>query len=236
MPIAPLRTVDPIDRLLQEAEHRSSAPHRPAARYMQSDLGQDRGDLLARPGAAKRATASGGTGWTRSFVERGLQRTDLRTARHLVKTHALCADGPPSGGGRTLGALQNPGYRLVQDLLAAKRDLALPRTTPQARQLRLPAAGRPRLPAPGCRGIGGALHAHRRTLRTAGPWESPPIWSCSQWEHIFANPMSNRGGHRPGGPPLGHPGIRGPQLPHWSGSTAGSETGGEPEGIIAGTG
>ena len=53
----------------------------------------------------------------------------------------------------------------------------------------LPAAGRPGLPPPGCRGVRGALHPHRRTLRT-------PVLGItsnlifSQWEHIFANPMA----------------------------------------------
>ena len=29
----------------------------------------------------------------------------------------------------------------------------------------------------------------------------------SEWESIFANPMPTAAGHRPGGPPLRHPGV-----------------------------
>ena len=68
------------------------------------------------------------------------------------KTHALCAVGHRLvESGRSV--LFAPAYRLVQDLLAAKRDLSLPRQLRPTRQLRLPAAGRPGILAPGCGGV-----------------------------------------------------------------------------------
>ena len=102
-----------------------------------------------------------------NFVDRGVNVLAFGLPG-TGKTHALCAVGHRLvGSGRSV--LFAPAYRLVQDLLAAKRDLALPATITLARQLRLPGAGRPGLPAPGCRGVRGALHAHRRTLRKALP-------------------------------------------------------------------
>ena len=147
-----------------------------------------------------------------SFVDRGVNVLAFGLPG-TGKTHALCA----------------LGHRLVQDLLAAKRDLALPR------QLRFPAAGRPGLPAPGCRGVRGPFHPNRRTLRTeiVGHHVQPGLLPVGA--HL-RQPHGHGGGHRPGGPPLGHPGIRRPQLPHRSGPAAQSETGGEPARIIDGTG
>ena len=83
-----------------------------------------------------------------NFVERGVNVLAFGLPG-TGKTHALCAVGHRLvEAGRSV--LFAPAYRLVQDLLAAKRDLALPPTITQARQLRLPLAGRPGLPAPGC--------------------------------------------------------------------------------------
>ena len=66
------------------------------------------------------------------------QRAGLRTARHW-KDPRTVRRGPPSGGGRTLGALRpgitagaEPAPAEAGDLPATKRDLALPR---QLRQL-----------------------------------------------------------------------------------------------------
>ena len=53
----------------------------------------------------------------------------------------------------------------------------------------------------------------------------------SQWEHIFANPMATAAAHRPGGPPLGHPRVRRPQLSHQRRAAA-QCTGGEPARIV----
>ena len=61
-------------------------------------------------------------------------------------------------------------------------------TTTKARQLRLPAAGRPGVPAPRGRRVRGA---HRRTLRT-------PVPGTSNLLEVL-----DGCGHRPGGPPLG---------------------------------
>ena len=136
------------------------------------------------------------------------------------KTHALCALGHRLvESGRSV--LFAPAYRLVQDLLAAKRDLALPRQLRQARQLRLPAARRPGLPAPGGRGVGAALHPHRRTLRAPVPGYHLQPGLLPVGAHL-RQPHAHRGGHRPGGPSLGHPGIQRPQLPDRSGPAAGA--------------
>ena len=63
--------------------------------------------------------------------------------------------------------------------------------------------------------------------RKPGAWTRPH--PCRAGSSLMS---SARCGHRPGGPPLGHPGIRRPQLPHRSGPAAQSETGGEPARII----
>ena len=98
-----------------------------------------------------------------SFVERGINVLAFGLPG-TGKTHARCALGHRlvEAGHSVLFA---PAYRLVQELLAAKRDLDLAPPAAQAGQLRLPAPRRPGLPAPGRRGIGGPLHPHRRTLR-----------------------------------------------------------------------
>ena len=136
------------------------------------------------------------------------------------KTHALCAVGHrlvESGP----SVLLAPAYRLAQDLLAAKRDLSLPRQLRKAGQLRLPAPGRLGLPAPGRRGGRGALHPHRRTLRAPVPGHHLQPGLLPVGAHL-RQPHGHGGGHRPGGPPLGDPGIRRPQLPDRSGPAAGS--------------
>ena len=77
------------------------------------------------------------------------------------QAHALCSLGPPAGGS-SLGALR-PGTGWCRP--ARQGDMALPPT--KARQLRLPAGTTwgtwkgPKSP--------GALHTHRRTLRTPVP-------------------------------------------------------------------
>ena len=53
----------------------------------------------------------------------------------------------------------------------------------------------------------------------------------SQWEHIFANPMATAAAIVPGGPPLGHPRVRRPQLSHQRRAAA-QCTGGEPARIV----
>ena len=56
---------------------------------------------------------------------------------------------------------------------------------------------------------------------SAAPWASPPTWSSPSGSTSSPTPWPG-GGHRPGGPPLGDPGIRRPQLPHRSGPAAGA--------------
>ena len=98
---------------------------------------------------------------------------------------------------------------------------------PQAGQLRLPASGRPGLSAQGAEEseVLFTLIAERYERRSLG------ITSNRVGTHL-RQPHGHRRGHRPGGAPLGHPGIRRAQLPHRSGPAAGSGTGGEPAKLI----
>ena len=70
-----------------------------------------------------------------------------------------------------------PAYRLVQELLAAKRDLDLPRQLRKAGQLRLPAPRRPGLPAPGRRGNRRSSSPSSPNATSAGRWASRQTWS-----------------------------------------------------------
>ena len=127
-----------------------------------------------------------------SFVERGINVLAFGLPG-TGKTHALCALGHRlvEAGHSVLFA---PAYRLVQELLAAKRDLDLPR---QLRKLDnfdfllLDDLGYlfTLIAEPGRRGIGGPLHPHRRTLerRSLGITSNLVF---SEWERIFANPMA----------------------------------------------
>ena len=138
-----------------------------------------------------------------SFVERGINVLAFGLPG-TGKTHARCALGHRlvEAGHSVLFA---PAYRLGQELLAAKRDLDLPR---QLRKLDNfdPAPGRPGLPAPGRRGVRGPLHPHRRTLRTevAGHHVKPGLLGVGT--HL-RQPHGHRRGNRPGGPSLRHPGV-----------------------------
>jgi len=104
------------------------------------------------------------------------------------KTHAMCAVGYRLvDSGRSV--LFAPAYRLVQDLLAAKRDLALPR---QLR--RLDNYDFLLLDDPGYlpQGAGESevlftLIAERHERRSIGITSNLVF---SQWEHNFANPMA----------------------------------------------
>ena len=114
----------------------------------------------------------------------------LRTASRLPagKTHALCAVGHRLvEAGRSV--LFAPAYRLVQDLLAAKRDLSLPR---QLRKLDnydflllddlgyLPQGAEESE-------VLFTLIAERYERRSLGITSNLVF---SQWEHIFVNPMA----------------------------------------------
>ena len=82
-------------------------------------------------------------------------------------------------------------------------------TTTKARQLRLPAAGRPGIPAPRSRRVRGALHAHRRTLRTPVSGHHVQLGLLLVGAHL-RQPHGHRGGH---------PGVRRLQLPYRRRST-----------------
>ncbi len=123
-----------------------------------------------------------------SFVERGINVLAFGLPG-TGKTHARCALGHRlvEAGHSVLFA---PAYRLVQELLAAKRDLDLPRPAAQAGQLRLPAPRRPGLPcprAPRNRRVLFTLIAERYERRSLGITSNLVF---SEWERIFANPMA----------------------------------------------
>ena len=141
-----------------------------------------------------------------NFVERGVNVLAFGLPG-TGKTHALCAVGHRLvESGRSV--LFAPAYRLVQDLLAAKRDLALPR---QLRKLDnydfllLDDLGY--LPQ-------GAEESEVLFTLIAERYERRSLGITSTWSSPSGSTSSptqcNRGGHRPGGPPLGHPGIRRP--------------------------
>ena len=122
-----------------------------------------------------------------SFVERGVNVLAFGLPG-TGKTHALCAVGHRLvEAGRSV--LFAPAYRLVQDLLAAKRDLALPR---QLRKLDnydflllddlgyLPQGAEESE-------VLFTLIAERHERRSLGITSNLVF---SQWEHIFANPMA----------------------------------------------
>ena len=163
-----------------------AAAHRQAAHRVSAAVGQDLGDLRARPGTPGAAATAGRTGRRRlrgpgvNVLAFGLPGTG--------KTHALCAVGHRlvESGHSVLFA---PAYRLVQDLLAAKRDLSLPR---QLRKLDsydflllddlgyLPQGAEESE-------VLFTLIAERYERRSLGITSNLVF---SQWEHIFANPMA----------------------------------------------
>ena len=102
-----------------------------------------------------------------SFVDRGVNVLALGLPG-TGRTHALCALGHRLvESGRSVPFV--PDYRLVQELLAAKRDLALPRQLRKLDNFDFLFLDDLGLPASGHRGIGGSLHPHSRTLRTKVP-------------------------------------------------------------------
>ena len=122
-----------------------------------------------------------------SFVDRGVNVLAFGLPG-TGKTHALCAVGHRLvEAGRSV--LFAPAYRLVQDLLVAKRDLALPR---QLRKLDnydflllddlgyLPQGAEESE-------VLFTLIAERYERRSLGITSNLVF---SQWEHIFANPMA----------------------------------------------
>ena len=137
-----------------------------------------------------------------SFVERGVNVLAFGLPS-TGKTHARCASGHrPVEAGHS--GLFRPGLppgagtpgRQARPLAAA--------TITKARQLRFPAAGRPGVPAPRGRRVQGALQAHRLTLRAPVPGHHIQPGLLPVGAHL-RQPNGHGGGHRPGGPPLGHP-------------------------------
>ena len=174
-----------LEVLEQEAEDRRHRRISRLRRGVPAPLWQDLGDLRAPPHtpAHEAATGSSGPGQLRRARH---QRPGLRTAPG--KTHALCALGHRlvEAGHSVLFA---PAYRLVQELLAAKRDLDLPR---QLRKLDnfdflllddlgyLPQGAEESE-------VLFTLIAERYERRSLGITSNLVF---SEWERIFANPMA----------------------------------------------
>ena len=126
------------------------------------------------------------------------------------KTHAMCAIGHRLvQSGRSV--LFIPAYRLVQDMLAAKRDLDLPRMLREAGQFRPAGDRRPGLHAAGRRGVGGAVHADSGALRAplAGHHLQPGLLRVGEG---VRQPHGDGGSNRQDRASLGHTGIRHAQL------------------------
>jgi len=104
-----------------------------------------------------------------------------------------------------------PAYRLVQELLAAKRDLDLPRRLRQPDNFdflllddlgHLPRVTRsPRYSSSSSRS---ATNTQRYQRRSLGITSSLVFSEC---ECIFANPMAAAAANRPGSPSLRHSGV-----------------------------
>ena len=180
------RPGDPLGSAGAGGRGPEAAPHRQAAHGVQAGRRQDLGDLEHDrvPLALRQQLGELASG---SFVDRGVNVLAFGLPG-TGKTHALCAVGHRLvEAGRSV--LFAPAYRLVQDLLAAKRDLALPR---QLRKLDnydflllddlgyLPQGAEESE-------VLFMLIAERYERRSMGITSNLVF---SQWEHIFANPMA----------------------------------------------
>ena len=177
--------------------------HRPAAQGVQATLGQDLGDLRPATDTPGAPAAVGPTG-PGQLRGAGRQRAGLRTSRHRQDPRPV-RPGPPAGGIRPLRPLH---AGLPPGAGTAGRQTGpgpAPAAAP-AGQLRLPAAGRPGLPAPGHRGVGSAIHTDRGTLRTPVPGHNLEPGLLRVGAHL-RQPHGHRCGHRPGGASLRHPRV-----------------------------
>ena len=113
-----------MEVLEQEAEDRRITAGGQAEAGIEAPRRQDVGHLRARAGSGE-AQAAAGQACRGRLRRPGRQRAGLRLPG-TGKTHAMCAIGHRLvQSGRSV--LFIPAYRLVQDMLAAKRDLDLPR-------------------------------------------------------------------------------------------------------------
>ena len=146
----------------------------------------------ARPGRHSSTTGYG----AQAATGRTGQRTTCWPGR-TGKTHALCAVG--HGSGHVLFA------PVVQDLLAA---MSFSWTATTSCCWMWATAG----------GEESALHPHRRALRAPVPGHHLQPGLLPVGAHL-RQPHGHGGGHRPGGPPLGHPGTTSPATgPQWPSS------------------
>ena len=176
-----------LEVLEQEAEDRRHRRISRLRRGVPAPLWQDLGDLRAPPQYPCRMRQQLDQLAQGSFVERGINVLAFGLPG-TGKTHALCALGHRlvEAGHSVLFA---PAYRLVQELLAAKRDLDLPR---QLRKLDnfdflllddlgyLPQGAEESE-------VLFTLIAERYERRSLGITSNLVF---SEWERIFANPMA----------------------------------------------
>ena len=122
----------------------------PAAQGVQAPSGQDLGDIQARPNAPDPPAAAGpiGPGWLR---RPGRQSLGLRTPWRRQVPYPL-RRGPQDRGVRQISALR-AGLPAGAGTAGRQAGSRAAQTITQARQLRLPAPGRPGLPGAGSPGV-----------------------------------------------------------------------------------
>ena len=163
--------------------------------------------LRARPGAAIPATATWESWPTATSLSAA--STSWPSDCPAQGKHTRCAPWATGWWSRA-DRCYSPGLQAGAGPAGRQAGSLAASTITEARQLRLPAVGRPGLPAPGCRGIRGALHAYRRTLRAPLPGHHVQLGLLPVGAHLH-QPHGHSRCYRHSGPPLGHPGIRRPR-------------------------
>ena len=175
-----------LEVLEQEAEDRPPPAHQPAAPGVPAALWQDLGNLRARPSPPGAAAATGPAGPGQLCGARR-QRPGLRTAWHRQDPRPLRLGHRLVEAGHSV--LFAPAYRLVQELLAAKRDLDLPRQLRKLDNFDFLLLGALGQVAQGAEEseVLFTLIAERYERRSLGITSNLVF---SEWERIFANPMA----------------------------------------------
>ena len=146
------------------------------------------------------------------------------------KTHAMCAIGHRLVES-SHSVLFIPAYRLVQDMLAAKRDLELPRILRKLDNFDLLVIDDLGYLPQGAEEseVLFTLIAERYERRSLGVTSNLVF---SEWEKVFANPDGDRGSHRQNRTPLGDPGVRPAKLQDQCGQESSVRGGTRPARII----
>ena len=148
------------------------------------------------------------------FVDRGVNVLAFGMPRNRQDPRDVC-HRTQTGGVRPISAVYpriptgaEPAPAQAGDMLAAKRDLELPRMLRKLDNFDLlvidatsvPCRREPRSPR-----CCSSLIAERYERRSPGVTSNLVF---SEWEKVFANPNGDRGGHRQDRSPLCHPGVR----------------------------